>query len=273
MTTLDLSPGEALYYEYSAPTTKTKTFVFVNSLTGGTAMWSGEICPRLQAAGYGTLCYNFRGQAETVFADDTDLTPALIVEDLGRLIGEVAPPNPILVGLSIGGLYAAQAYQAGLQSMVCGLVLINTLRKPSQRLAWINRSIVQLMKIGGGRLVRTANMPGLASPALLEKMWDTTFTGEAFEAPGKTDGLLRLMIGSLETDWDFAYEALNRPVLLLTGALDRVFRIEADIAELKARIPNAEEIRYENAGHIIPAEDPPRFCDDLMAFAPSCAPG
>ncbi len=267
MSTLQISPGEALYYEYSEPAADSHTFIFINSLTGGTDMWSAEICPRLNAAGYGTLCYNFRGQTETMFGDATALTPELIVEDLTRLIGELAPPNPILVGLSIGGLYAAQAYLAGVAAR--GIVLINTLRKPSLRLTWINQSIVRLARIGGGRLVRAANMPGLASPALLEKMWDSTFTDAPYEAPAETDGLLRLMTGALETNWDLAYEKLNAPVLLLTGSLDRVFRIDADIAELKARIPTVEEIRYREAGHIIPAEDPIRFSDDLIGFASS----
>ncbi|MEK9724312.1 MAG: alpha/beta hydrolase [Rhodospirillaceae bacterium] len=107
-----IAPGEALYYEYTAPTSQTQTFVFVNALTGNTGMWSGDICAALQAAGYGTLVYNFRGQEKTEYADATALTPRLIVDDLSDLIAAVNPPAPILVGLSIGGLFAAQAYRA-----------------------------------------------------------------------------------------------------------------------------------------------------------------
>ena len=269
MSNLEISEGETLYYDYAAPTTEAQTFVFVNALTGSTDMWSGGICPRLRAAGYGTLAYNFRGQAQTAFADDTALTPELVVEDLCRLMADVRPPAPILVGLSIGGLFAAQAYLAGAEAG--GLVLINTLRKPTQRLDWINQAMVRLARIGGGRLVMTANMPGLASPELLAKMWDQTFSGEPYEAPPATDGLLRLMEGSLDTDWDLAYEKLGLPVLLLTGAHDRVFRIDADVAELKARIPDATEIVYPDAGHLIPVEYPDRLSEDLLAFAPRAA--
>ena len=195
-------------------------------------------------------------------------TPGLIVEDLCRLMAEVGAPAPILVGLSIGGLFAAEAYLAGAEAR--GLVLINTLRKPTQRLDWINQAMVRLARIGGGRLVMTANMPGLASPELMAKMWDTTFSEDPYEAPPETDGLLRLMEGSIETDWDFPYEKLDRPVLLLTGAHDRVFRIEDDVAELKARIPDAEEIVYLDAGHLVPSETPGRLCNDLISFAERC---
>ena len=173
-----------------------------------------------------------------------------------------------MVGLSVGGMFAAHAYRAGLAAG--GLVLINTLRKPNQRLEWINRSMVEFTRIGGARLVRTSNFPSIASPKLLAKMFDATFTDAPYEAPPETDGLLRLATGSLATDWDFAYESLDLPVLLLTGGLDRLFRIAADVAELKARIADAEEKFYPDAGHIIPAEDPDQFTDDLLAFAPRC---
>ena len=268
MSTLQISTGEELYYEYTEPTSTPKTFVFVNALTGSTGMWSGHICERLQSAGYGTLCYNFRGQQDTVFGDETDLTPSLIVTDLCLLLSKLKPPSPVLVGLSIGGLFAAQAYLAG--SNACGLVLINTLRKPSQRLDWINRSMVRLAKIGGGRLVMTANMPVIATPDLLAEMWETTFSDEPYEAPGKTDGLFRLMVGSLDADWNVPYEMLDLPVLLLTGAYDRLFRIDTDISELKARIPNVKETVYSDAGHLIPVEKPDQFCDSLLDFILRC---
>jgi pimeloyl-ACP methyl ester carboxylesterase len=170
----------------------------------------------------------------------------------------------VLVGLSIGGLFAAQAYLAG--AAADGLVFINMLRKPNQRLDWINQSMVRLARIGGGRLVMTANMPVIASPKLMAQMWDTTFVDEPYEAPAENDGLFRLMLGSLKTNWDFPYEKLDRPVLLLTGLYDKVFRIDKDIAELKARIPDAGELVYEDAGHLIPLEDPARFTGDLIAF-------
>jgi len=268
MPNLEIAPGEAIHFEYAAPTGSGHTFVFVNALTGNTGMWTERICPMLQTAGHGTLCWNFRGQADTVFADDTALTPKLIVADLCRLMAELKPPAPILVGLSIGGLFAAQAWLAGAEAQ--GLVLINTLRKPGRRLDWINQSMVRLARVGGGRLVMLANMPVIASPALIDRMWDTAMTDEPYAPPAATDGLFRLMEGSLEADWDLAYEKLALPVLLLTGEHDKVFRIDADIEELKARLPDAMEKRYPNAGHLIPMEDPDHFARDLMAFAARC---
>ncbi len=268
MAMLEIAPGESLYYEYDeagTPGARGMTFVFVNALTGNTGMWQGGIAPALRDAGFGTLCYNFRGQVETRFGEGTELSPALVVDDLNRLLDRLAPERPILVGLSIGGLFAAQAELAAPRA--AGLVLINTLRKPSQRLAWINRAMVELARLGGSRLVMAANLPMIAGPELLAKLWDTTFADQPFAPLDPNDGLSRLMAGSLATDWDFPYERLGPKVLLMTGRYDRVFRIDADIAELKARIPAAREIVYPDAGHLIPAERPKRFTRDLIAFA------
>ncbi|MFQ5899791.1 MAG: alpha/beta fold hydrolase, partial [Candidatus Methylomirabilia bacterium] len=148
MPNLEIAAGESLRYEYDAPGAAGTTFVFVNALTASTATWQHpEIGPALRRAGHGTLCWNFRGQAETRFGPATVLSPGLIVDDLKRLVDYLAPPRPILVGLSIGGLFAARGYLAGVPAV--GLVLINTLRKPGPRLEWINQAMVAMARTGG----------------------------------------------------------------------------------------------------------------------------
>ena len=59
--------------------------------------------------------------------------------------------------MSIGGLYAAIASLE--KNDVKDLVLINTLRKPSSRLDWINRAMVNAFKLGGGALILDMGMP------------------------------------------------------------------------------------------------------------------
>ncbi|MDP6812565.1 MAG: alpha/beta hydrolase [Alphaproteobacteria bacterium] len=262
---LDIAPGESLFYEYDAPGAAGATFVFVNALTGNTGMWQGAIAPALRQAGHGTLCYNFRGQIETSFADDTALTPSLIVDDLRALLDHLRPPKPILVGLSIGGLFAARALLAGAEA--AALVLINTLRKPGPRIDWLGRAMVELARLGGGRLVMAANLPMIVNPEQLSAMWDDAFEAGPFESMDPNDGLFRLMAESTATDWDFPYEKLSVPVLLMTGRHDRVFYVAEDVAELAGRIADVREVVFEDAGHLIPVERPERFTKELLAFA------
>jgi pimeloyl-ACP methyl ester carboxylesterase len=263
---LDIAPGEALYYEYDAPGAAGATFVFVNALTGNTGTWQhADIGPALRAGGYGTLAWNFRGQAQTRFGAGTALTPSLVVEDLQRLVAGIRPPQPILVGLSIGGLFAAQAVLAGLPATA--LVLINTLRKPGVRLEWINQATVALARAGGTRLVLEANLPQLAHPDLLAAMRPGVFGAEPYQPMDRADGLYRLIEGSLATDWDFPWEKLALPVLAMTGLHDRVFYVAADVEELAGRIRRLARVDFPDAGHLIPVERPAAFANALREFA------
>ena len=74
-----------------------------------------------------TLTFNYRGQTDSPFSEGLSLDEDLIVADAVALIRDLEPANPLLVGLSIGGLFAIKTYFSGIQA--CGLVLINTLRK------------------------------------------------------------------------------------------------------------------------------------------------
>jgi 3-oxoadipate enol-lactonase len=271
MATLEIAAGERLHYEYDAPAAGGATFVFVNALTGSTATWQhADIGPVLRSAGHGTLAWNFRGQAQTTFGPDTELTPGVIVEDLVRLVRHVAPPRPILVGLSIGGLFAAQGYLAGVPAI--GLVLINTLRKPGPRLEWLGQAMVAMARAGGTQLVMEANLPMLVNPEQLAAMRASAFSGKAYQPMAPSDGLFRLMAGSLATDWDLPYERLAVPVLIMTGLHDRVFHVPGGVAELTARIPRPRTLTFPDAGHLIPTERPRPFTQALLAFAHTLPP-
>ncbi len=263
---LDLSPGEALYYEYDAPGARGATFVFVNALTGNTGTWQHpDIGPRLRAEGYGTLVWNFRGQTQTRFGAQTRLTPQLVVEDLRRLVGELGPPKPIVVGLSIGGLFAAQAVLAGMSAEA--LVLINTLRKPGPRLDWINQATAALARIGGTRLIMEANLPQLVNPEQLAAMRPQMFGTEPYQPMGPGDGLYRLIEGAIAADWNFHWERLKLPVLSMTGLHDRVFYVAEDVDALATRLADCRRVAFKDAGDLIPIERPQAFTRALLEFA------
>ena len=107
MPQLQLNPDEGLYYEHDLPQREgAPTFVFINPITGSVDIWQGEVAPFLRDAGYGTLSYNFRGQADSPFRPGTALDDDLISSDLRHIVKTLEIDKPILVGLSIGGLFA-----------------------------------------------------------------------------------------------------------------------------------------------------------------------
>ena len=165
---LDINKKNSLYFEYEEDKQNTYMYVFVNALTGNTSAWNGVIGKRVRDAGHGYLTYNFRGQINSSFDESINLTSEIIISDLLKLIGHLNLKNIILCGLSIGGLYAAIASLEEID--VIGLVLINTLRKPSPRLDWINRAMVNAAKLGGSALIMDMRMPVITSPKFLDKV-------------------------------------------------------------------------------------------------------
>jgi 3-oxoadipate enol-lactonase len=224
-----------------------------------------EIGPRLRQARFGTLAWNFRGQAGTQFGAATPLGPAVIVADFQRLLAHVRPSRPVFVGLSIGGLFAVQAYLAG--ASASGLVLVNTLRVPGPRLEWINRATVALASLGGPRLVMAAYLPLLVHPEFLEARRAEVWSGGPFQPLDPGDGVMRLLGESGQAEWDVPWERLTVPVLIVTGAHDRVFYVTGDVARLSERIPHRREVVFPDAGHLIPVERPGRFAELLLEFA------
>ncbi len=265
MSVLELGPSQSLYYEHDPSSSGKPTFVLINALTGSVAAWQAELGPALREAGYGTLAWNFRGQQDSAYGPDDTLDEPTITSDLMRILEHVSPEKPVLTGLSIGGLYAINAYLRG--SKARALVFMNTLRKPGTHLSWINEAVTRLAKVGGGQLMMDANLPHIAGPAFLEKMRANALTDAPYVGLEESDPIYQLLAQARGADWDVAYEKLDLPVLSLTGKCDRVFYNAENVAELMGRMPNATEVVFDDIGHLIPMEDAARTARALIDFA------
>ena len=262
MAMLKIDAENALHYLYSPPDGDKPTFVFVNALTGNTGHWEAVIAPALRVEGYGTLSYNFRGQAESPFGK-VELTPDLIVSDLNLLLDTIDPPNAILVGLSIGGLFAAQAIASGATAR--GLVLLNTLRKMGPRIAWINDALPALVGHGGVALFMDAILPLLTNPDFAETARAGALKGDY--APMEPEhGHMNLMRNSVAADWAFDWSSITLPVLNITGLHDRVFLDADHVKDLLEEFPRVTAEWWTDAGHLIPIERPDTLTVALVRF-------
>ena len=268
MSFLRLGPQDGLYYEHHLPADDGRgTFVFFNALTGDTAAWEAVICPILRDAGYGTLTYNMRGQVDSPFSPKVELGEKEIVADAVKLLSEVAPAGPILVGLSIGGLFAIRAWLAGAEAT--GLALINTLRRDGPRLKWIGDALVRAVEVGGLPLFRDLFLPLLMGEDWLQQnragflLPDSQYA--ALE-PGSGHYKLLSEAGR-NADWNIPYHRLNLPTLVITGLQDHVF-LEKDVVDsLFAEIPDGRRVDMPAAGHLIPSEQPEALAGALLTFA------
>ncbi len=264
MTDYQIDSNNSLFYLHSPPATEdVPTFVFVNALTGSTDHWETVIASGLRDQGFGTLSYNFRGQDKSCFGEELELTNELIVDDLVLLLESLRPSRPVLVGLSIGGLYAAQAYARTGQAS--GIVLLNTLREINPRIAWINDALPHYVATGGAALFMGLMMPLLTNPEFAEKARPNFLTGP-YEPLEPTHGHANLMRNSVNTDWSFDWASLDLPVLNITGHHDRVFRDPEVIDRLYAKLADARREEWQDAGHLLPLERPQRLLESLAAF-------
>ncbi|MEM7506537.1 MAG: alpha/beta fold hydrolase [Pseudomonadota bacterium] len=264
MAELDLGEGNALYYLHTPPARgDAPTFVFVNALTGSTDHWEAVIAPALRDRGFGTLSYNFRGQAESRFAPGTQLTDQVIIADLLHLVETLKPAKPVLVGLSIGGLYAAQAILRGLPAR--GLVFLNTLREIGPRIAWVNDALPVVTSHGGVGLLMDAMFPLLVGPDFATKMRPNFLSG-AYAPMDPDSGHANLMRNSPASDWACDWGALRVPVLNIQGLQDRVFYDAEVVTRLLALIPDTRLEEWAEHGHLLPLEAPERLAGSLAQF-------
>lgn len=268
MPVLEIGSGDGLYYEYTPPRNKAgKTFVFFNALTGDTAGWEAQIAPTLREAGHGTLAYNLRGQVNSPFSADVRLDAQLVVDDALRLLQQVQPSRPVLVGLSIGGLFAARTWLNGAEAVA--LVLINTLRQDGARLRWIGDALVRAVEVGGLELFRDLFLPLLMNEDWLAAQRENFLkAGTTYSPLDPASGHYKLLAEAGRTaDWNLPYEKITLPTLVITGLQDHVFLEKNVVDALTTRLPSARRVELAEAGHLVPAERPLALAEALLTFA------
>jgi len=263
MPQLEIDDRNALHYVHALPKDDKPTFVFVNALTGTVEHWEAVVAPSLRARGFGTLAHNFRGQAGSPFAPEVELTPALIVEDLVRICTDLAPTRPILVGLSIGGLFAAQAIRAGVDA--AGLVYLNTIREIGPRIAWVNDVLGIFAAKTGVGVMMDATFPMLVNPEFLETMKPAMQKVEIAPLPPE-HGHANLLRNSGAADWTFPWDSLTLPTLNVTGLCDRVFLDREIVDKWLGRMADVERLDWSDCGHLAPLERPERLAEALAGF-------
>jgi len=261
-----LSPHNGLSYKHQAPNSADGfTFVCFNPLTGDKAMWETGIGARFINQGHGLLTWNMRGQANSPFSNG-EIHEDNIVSDAIRLLKKIKPQNPVFIGLSIGGLYAAKVH-LGKENYPClGLVLINTLRKIGPRLSWINKSLVRLAETGGLDLLRDVYSPLLFGEKWQAQNRENFFKSYSYTPIKKNDGAWHLLKAGENTMWNVNWETIDVPVFNITGLQDQIFRNDKVIAEMLTEFQNIKSIEYKDAGHMIPVETPEQLAKDILKF-------
>ncbi|MBW4709738.1 alpha/beta hydrolase [Roseobacter sp. YSTF-M11] len=266
---IEIDGENAIHVIHTSPRDGRATFVFLNSMGASTAVWEDRIAPLLRTKGFGTLSFDYRGQGRSRYGAAARLDPDEIISDIGFTLTRVQPVNPILVGLSIGGLFAVRSWLNG--AAADAMVLVNTLRKPGAQVDWINALEARLIAMGGMPLVLDVLRPVLSGCDQLEILRPSHLPAEGYTPWPPEHPRRRLAEGVHMADWGVPWARLSIPTLVLTGLHDRLFRIQNDVDDILALIPDVQTVVYPDGGHSLHAEHPQRFVDDLVAFAGTLA--
>lgn len=262
--TVKIDDQNHIHVTHTRPAEGKHTFVFLNSMGATTQVWEERIAPALNEQKFGTLCFDYRGQGQSVYGPDALLEPGEIVSDIVRVMDHQKPVRPVMCGLSIGGLFGVRAIEKGVQ--VEAIALVNTLRKSNAQVEWINTLEARLIAMGGMPLVLDVLRPVLSSVEQLEKFRPTHLAPEGYSEWPADHPRRRLADGVHKANWDFPWETLSMPTLVFTGLHDRLFRIQRDVDDIVSRIPKPTVLEYAEGGHSLHAEFPDRFVSDLISF-------
>jgi 3-oxoadipate enol-lactonase len=261
----DIDAETRLYFNHRPARSRAVTFVFINSSGATASAWDSVITPRIHAQGFGTLTIDLRGQGRSGVGPQSTLETAEMVADVCAILDHLAIRRIIIVGLSIGGLRAANLWRV--RHGVEGLVLINCLRRKGPLTEWVSELETRLMAIGGTQLVHDAFRPVTVGQSELARIRPNHLPSDGYQPMDRTHPRYRLAEGAKHADWDFPWHEIDVPVLVLTGMHDRLFRVQEDVDTIVRSMQHAIEIRFPDEGHALHTENPGRTADELMRFA------
>ena len=186
----------------------------------------------------------------------TDQSQDVTLDGMVQRLLDIAPPQFILIGFSMGGYVARHIYLAA-PERVTALILANTSARPSDaKIIERNRKMISITEQNGFQgLSRKACQKALHpenrnDESLLKEMQDmalrlgqTSFINQL--GLGRPNGLLTLA-------------EIKCPTLVIWSRQDKLRSLE-EAEELANGIPNAKLEIIENCGHMTPMEAPEKL--------------
>jgi pimeloyl-ACP methyl ester carboxylesterase len=241
--------GVRIYYEErgSGP-----SVLLTHGYGASARMWQGQAA---LADRYHLIAWDMRGHDRSDSPDDPALySHQATIEDMAAVLDACGADRAVIGGLSLGG-YMSLKFNLAYPERVVALMLFDTgpgYKKDGPREEW-NRMAERTAQAFERRGLAAASGFASAEVTLAQHRGAAGLTSAARGILTQKDGRV---IESLP--------AIKVPVLVLAGARDKMFLPSADY--MAEKIPGAEKVILEGAGHAANIDQPQAFNAAVRAF-------
>ena len=217
------------------------------------------------SARYRAAAWDARG-----YGDSDDYTGPLDFADFGRdlerVLDQLSVPRAHLVGLSMGGRIARD-FALHLPHRVASLTLANS----SPGYDALSAEEVQAYLAARRAPLLAGKTPRDIAPERARQLISSRPAAGVFEelveslAALRKDSYLKSLEASVTQDRAAPIERIAVPTLVITSNEDRLYS-PALARDMARRIPGAELVEIQGAGHLSNIEQPGRFNDAVLGF-------
>jgi pimeloyl-ACP methyl ester carboxylesterase len=222
--------------------------VLVMGLGGGSSMWWRQVA--FFSPDYQVTVYDSRGVGRTD-KPDTPYSMGMLVDDAVGLLERLGVASAHIYGVSMGGMVAqelALRHPKLVSSLILGATTCgggHAVMPPQETL----QELFSIMTLSPDEAVRVSTSVTFSAPFMErhpEKINEWLIKGA--ESPPSPKGFQRQAEAAAEFDTYDRLQQIGVPTLILAGSADQLIPVE-NSKILASKIPNAELVLFEGAGH------------------------
>lgn len=237
--------------------------LFIHGFPFDHALWQQTAEPLLES--YRIIVPDLRGFGESQPPEKKAFEMSDFADDLARLLDEMKIERVVICGLSMGG-YIAMQFLKKYPEKLAGLILCDTKTAADTPEAAAGRRRLSERIFETGSEPLTAGIPMLLSPETIEKAPEKAEFLRAMMLRQCPSGIAAAALGMANrADTTAFLEEVKVPALVICGSDDKLSSSQL-MRNLASRLPKAEFIEIQGAGHLVPLEKPTEMSAILDRF-------